>query len=191
MGKKIVKKGKAEWKMKLDELKEQTIIFFDNHYENIDKETKWMIEFIVRNFGKFLRRNKIQYTRFNSLIWRLKFINEQCLFEFEPFMKELIDLNADILKLDIKNSLTDGAYRYPRCPHFKSEVKYVLKVVACHYLEETKKDYLLIFICNDCKEYIDYYDKVRKCISFREDYGRNFREIVGCLSVKPLNFSMY
>ena len=26
MGKKIVKKGKAEWKMKLDELKEQTII---------------------------------------------------------------------------------------------------------------------------------------------------------------------
>ena len=189
--KKIVKKGKADWKMKLDELKEQTFNFYNDHYEIIDKETKWMIEFIVRNFGKFLRRNKIQYTHFNTLIRRLKMINGIIFSDFEPFMKELMDLNADILKLDIKNSLTDGAYRYPRCPHFKSEVNYVLKLVACHYLEETKKDYLLIFICNDCKKYIDYYDEMRDCVSFREDYGGNFREIVGCLSIKPLNYSMY
>ena len=59
--KKIVKKGKAKWKRMLDELKEQTIIFYDNHYETIDEETKWMIEFIVRNFEKFIRRNKSIY----------------------------------------------------------------------------------------------------------------------------------
>ena len=125
------------------------------------------------------------------MISNLKFINELFSSEFKTFMKELIDLNADVLKMELENSLTDGVYRFPRCPHFESEVKYVLEVLACYYLEETEKKYLKFFICNDCKDYIDFCVKMRKFIGLREDFGRNFREIVGCLSVKPLNFSMY
>ena len=173
--KKFVKKGKAKWKRMLDELKEQTIIFYDNH-ETIDEETKWMIEFIVRNFEKFIRRNKSQYACFDFSISNY-IDNELFSSTYKTFMNELIDLNAEVLKKELKNSLTDGVYRFPRCPHFESEVKHVLEVLACHYLEETDKEYLKFFICNDCKDYIDFCVKMRKFIGLREDFGRNFREI--------------
>ena len=195
--------GKAKWKMMTYNLNKQTNFFINNYKRTIDEETKWMIEFIVRNFKNFMMRNKSHYDCFIFTMSKIYFFNEGIrqdniiYFSYRSFMDrsfifELIILNAEVLRIELKKSLTDRRFRFPRCSHFEMKVEHSLCVLACYYLESTEKDYIRFLICDDCKDYIDF------CVELWDEFqekggcnGRNFKEILGCKSVDPLNFSMY
>ena len=218
--KKIVKKGKAKWKRMLDELKEQKNFFINNYNRTIDESTKWMIEFIVRNFEKFIRRNKSHCDYFKLMMLksgisleRMEQATRICfgysIFMEREFIMYFLILNAEVLRIELQNSLTDMRYRYPRCSHFKMRVTHSLFVKPFHYLESTDKDYVR-FICDDCKKNIYFFvelwdeyseldenirDEIHEshggCIGINYESFLGLNKILGFMSVTPLNFSMY
>ena len=194
--------GKTKCERKMDKLKKQTD-FFIKHNGTIDEGTKGMIKCIVRNFKNFLGRKKSHHNCFDTILFKIELNNERIkqerdlFFSYDSFADrvfiiELINLNAEILRRELEKSLTDGRYRYPRCPHFERKVKHSLYVQAGYYSEETEKDYLLFLICDECKDYLDFSAKIWMFMwPDRGDYMRDYREILGCEFLDPLNFSMY
>ena len=167
--------GKAKWKMMIYNLKKQTNFFINNYKRTIDEETKWITEFIVRNFKNFMMRNKSHYDCFIFTMSKIYFFNEgirqdnriyffnegirqdnRIYFSYRSFIIGLIILNAEVLRIELKKSLTDRRFRFPRCSHFEMKVEHSLCVLACYYLESTEKDYIRFLICDDCKDYIDF-----------------------------------
>ena len=104
----------------------------------------------------------------------------------------LVDLyihyNSEILKFELKNSLTDCRFRYPRCPHVNKPVKHKLYVNAQEYLNGNNTDSLLFLICDECNDFMDY------CKEKYKNYWTGSNKCIGTLGYidnKPLNFSMY
>ena len=162
-----------------------------------------MIEFVVKNFKNFMMRNESHYDCFRFTMSQIKICNEgirlanrirfSCRSYFDrSFIIELMILNAEVLRIELKKSLTDRRLRFPRCSHYEMKVGHSLSVIACYYLERTKKDYIIFLICDDCKDYIDFCGELRDEFQAKGLWtGRNSEDILGYLCITPLNFSMY
>ena len=110
----------------------------------------------------------------------------------------MLILNAEVLRIELKNSLTDMRFRYPRCSHFEMKVEHSLFVLPFHYLESTDKDYVRFFICDNCKDYIDFfvglwmrYDEHGGCVGIKYEKISGLEKILGFVSVTPLKIAMY
>ena len=195
--------GKTKCERKIDKLMKQTDFFINHYNETIDEGLKKMIKCIARNFENFLGRKKsVYYDCFDMMLFKIESQNKlikrkrKLIFSYNSlaereFIIELIYLNAEVLRRELENSLTDRRYRYPRCPHFEREVKHALYVKACCYSKETEKDHLLILICDECEDYLNFSSEIYRFMWLDTRNLRDYREIIGCEYIEPLNFSMY
>ena len=201
--KKNGEKGKEKWKMIISNLKKRKNFFIKHYNRTIDDETKWIIEFIVRNFQDFIKRNRSQYDCFEKQMSKICVLNEgirqenRICFNYWSYMDRMfimsfLILNAEVMRIELKKSLKDMRFRYPRCSHLEMKVNHSLFVLPDYYFESTDKDYVRFFICDDCKDYIDF------CGGLWEEFwelggcnGRNFEKNFGFVSVTPLQISMY
>ena len=190
-------------KRRLDRLKKQTNVFI-NYSEINNMDLKNSIKGIVDSSYKLLERisecDKKNIETFNSyiinpMLEQIKMYNKR----FKNFMENylfgewlLVDLyihyNSEILKFELKNSLTDCRYRYPRCPHVNKPVEHLLYVKANVYLKEKDNGSLLFLICDECNDFMDY------CKEKYKNYWTGSNKCIGTLGYidnKPLNFSMY
>ena len=203
--------------MLLTNLKKQKNFFIKHcNLTSDDDETKWIIEFSVRNFQDFIMRNGSNFDCFVYLILEFSALTEEIRQENKTcyknipyldrmFIMNMLILNAEVLRIELQNSLTDMRYRYPRCSHFKMRVTHSLFVKPFYYLESTDEDYVRFFISDDCEKYINFIVELRdEFDKFYEqfwdeidEYGRcigiNCEPILGLgfMSVTPLNISMY
>ena len=163
----------------------------------------------MRNFQDFIMRNGLHYDCFENVISKIYELTEgirqdnKICFEYisymdRMFIMNMLILNAEVLRIELKKSLTDMRYRYPRCSHFKMKVTHSLFVRPHYYLESTDKDYVRFFICDDCKDYIYFCDDLwgkfygcRRCNGINIKNHLCFEAKLDELAVFPLRFSMY
>ena len=189
---------------RLDELKKRTDFFFNYYDESIDIDLKNLLKGVVKNsyelFGRISECDENIIETFNLdfvdlMLQRIQMYDKRHI-RNEIFSYDLIgarilvnaylNYNAKILKMELENSLTDGGYRYPRCPHVNKQVEHVLYVDAEVYSKEKKDSPLLFLICDECNDYFEYCFEMYDWIGENECFcilGYEFR--------KPLNFSMY
>ena len=150
--------------MLLSNLKKQNNFFIKHcNLTSDDDETKWIIEFSVRNFQDLIMRNGSNFDCFANLILEFCALTEEIRQDNKTcyknipyldrmFIMNMLILNAEVLRIELQNSLTDMRYRYPRCSHFKMRVTHSLFVKPFYYLESTDEDYVRFFICDDCEK---------------------------------------
>ena len=192
------------WKKKIDELEIRTFFFFDFYEGSIDKDLKKILIGVVKNSHEFLGRiiecdENITET-FNldfvdKMLQRIQMYDKRHIrnkiFSYDLFgarelADEYLNYNAKILKMELENSLTDGGYRYPRCPHLNKQVKHALYVYAKVYSKEKKDRSLMFLICDECNDYLEI------CLEMYNYIGGNKCFcILGYNFHRPLNFSMY